>query len=217
MFSWVPVRSLAKPGSWCSRSALTDFASFSISSSLTSFLEAAAEKTPTQHDAPAPYITAGMVLDRWSNVTLRMKVKSSVLSEERSCLTSGIHPYFTAKFKIPSTNTAKVAFYIPTDGKQAVDQQFHQFFHLHEPWSLVCQAQQVSKKAAISHFHRCPPSYLLCDLDGQSRHCPSVSTSFFFFFFPYYWSGVAGVSAISDTHWKWQVNLVQLLPVSVPL
>lgn len=25
------------------------------------------------------------------------------------------------------------------------------------------------------------------------------------------------MSAISDTHWKWQVNFAQLLPFSVPL
>lgn len=50
-------------------------------------------------------------------MTLRIKVRSLVLSEERSCLASGIHPYFTDEFKIQSTDTAKVAFYIPSDGK----------------------------------------------------------------------------------------------------
>lgn len=37
----------------------------------------------------------------------------------------------------------------------------HQFFYLHEPWNPVYQTEQVSKNAAISHFHRCPPFNLL--------------------------------------------------------
>lgn len=32
----------------------------------------------------------------------------------------------------------------------------HPFLHFNEPWNIVYQTQQVSKNAAISHFHRCP-------------------------------------------------------------
>lgn len=45
-----------------------------------------------------------------------------------------------------------------------------------------------------------------------------VLSCWFPYFFPSYCCReVAGVSAISDQHWKWQVNFAQLLPVSVPL
>lgn len=49
---------------------------------------------------------------------------------------------------------------------------------------------------------------------GHSTLCPSVSTNFF----PRHCQRrIAGVRAISDAHWKWQVNFVQLLPFSAPL
>lgn len=53
----------------------------------------------------------------------------------------------------------------------------------------------------------------VCDLYGHSTLCPPVSPN------PplHCRRGVAGVSAISDPHWKWQVNFAQLLPFSVPL
>lgn len=75
-------------------------------------------------------------------------------------------------------------------------------------------AQQVSKNATISRFHPGPPS------SPHSGVCMATAHSVLLFpliFVPCSWSRDAGVKAISDSHWKWQVNFVQLLPFSVPL
>lgn len=60
----------------------------------------------------------------------------------------------------------------------------HQFFHLHEPWNLVYQTQQVSKNAAISHFHRCPPFNLLSVICMAKADTVLLFPLFFFFVLP---------------------------------
>lgn len=87
-------------------------------------------------------------------------------------------------------------------------------FIFSRPWNLVYQTQQVSKNVTISHFHHCPPFNLLSVICMATAHSVLL---FPLIFFPHCRRGVAGVSAISDPHWKWQVNFAQLLPFSVPL
>lgn len=92
-------------------------------------------------------------------------------------------------------------------------------FIFSRPWNVVYQTQQVSRNATISHFHHRPPFNL------ASMICPATAHSVLLFPLIFFWppprtsrrEAFASVSAISDPHWKWQVNFAQLLPFSVPL
>lgn len=57
------------------------------------------------------------------------------------------------------------------------------FLHLNEAWNLVYQTQQVSKNAAISHFHRCPRFDLVSVICVVEPHTGLQFPLFFLLFF----------------------------------